>query len=176
MRLTLNIFLITIILLNFSSFNIQKNTFIKNNSEQEKILNSFLELSYKKINPNENSTILAIVPTYNNINYNDELIFSEEMADIEFFFKLKYSKNVNVIRIYYDNICQNILNLNQNNLIANQPPRSRKKTKFTNEVIIENIKNKNIYVYIFNRDFFRVSQNNDNNLKKLSDSTKCSIY
>jgi hypothetical protein len=176
MRLTLNIFLITIILLNFSSFNIQKNTFIKNNLEQKKILNSFLELSYKKINPNENSTILAIVPTYNNINYNDELIFSEEMADIEFFFKLKYSKNVNVIRIYYDNICQNILNLNQNNLIANQPPRSRKKTKFTNEVIIENIKNKNIYVYIFNKDFFRVSQNNDDNLKKLSDNTKCSIY
>jgi hypothetical protein len=172
----LNIFIIILILLNFFSFNVQKDIYIKNNLEQKLILSNFLELSNQKINSDINNVILALVPTYNNKNYNDELIFSEETGDVEYFFKLKYSKNLTVIRIYYDNKCQNILNLNQYGLVAKQPPLSRKENEFSSRLIIENVKNKNIYIYIYNKGFFKFSHENNINEKTLNNNTKCSIY
>ena len=172
----LNIFIIILILLNFFSFNVQKDIYIKNNLEQKLILSNFLELSNQKINSDINNVILALVPTYNNKNYNDELIFSEETGDVEYFFKLKYSKNLTVIRIYYDNKCQNILNLNQYGLVAKQPPLSRKENEFSSRLIIENVKNKYIYIYIYNKGFFKFSHENNINEKTLNNNTKCSIY
>ena len=172
----LNIFIIILILLNFFSFNVQKDNYIKNNLEQKLILSNFLELSNQKINSDINNVILALVPTYNNKNYNDELIFSEETGDVEYFFKLKYSKNLTVIRIYYDNKCQNILNLNQYGLVAKQPPLSRKENEFSSRLIIENVKSKNIYIYIYNKGFFKFSHENNINEKTLNNNTKCSIY
>lgn len=176
LSINLNIFIILLIFLNFLSFNVQKESYIKNNLVQKKILSNFLELSNQKINLDKNNIILALVPTYNDKNYNDELIFSEETGDIGNFFKIKYSKNITTIRIYNDSNCQNIFNLSQNKLVAKQPPLSRKINEFSNRLIIEDVKNKNIYVYIYNKVFFKFSHDNSVNKKNLSDNIKCSIY
>jgi hypothetical protein len=176
MKFISNVFFISIILLNYNSFNIQKSNYIQNNIEQKKIINNFLNLSYQKISPNDKNIILAMVPTFNGKNYNDEFIFSEEMNDIEHFFKIKYSKNVSVRRIYYDNNCQNIFNLDQNVIVGKQPPSSRKETIFTTKIIVKDANNHNIYVYSYNNGIFKVSKDNIINLKNLHNITKCSIY
>jgi hypothetical protein len=175
-KLILNILIVVIIFLNFNSLNVQKNIYIQNSFERDNILKNFLKLSDKKINQNDRNIILAMVPTFNNINYNDEIIFSEETRDLEFFFKIKYSKNITVLRIFYDDSCLNILSVNKNSIISKQPPTSRKEINFSNIKIIDNITDENIYVYLFNKDFFRISKDNLINQKKLSDNIKCYIY
>ena len=71
-----------------------------------------------KIIPQKNfrPVIFMIIDTYLDKNYNDEVIFSEEVADL--YFAVNYFTNQKVLaqRIYLDESCLNIININNNQI------------------------------------------------------------
>ena len=159
-------FIIILIILNFNSFSIQQDNHIKAEVEREKLLNEIA--NFYESNKNDKSEIFKtiifmILDTHLDQNYNDEVIFSEEVEDL--YFAVNYHTNKNVIakRIYKDDKCNNILSISGNEIsgLVTSKNRKFKEKQMTMFYQYTNMK-KDLYFYSDSK-FIKLSYDNTNN-------------
>lgn len=169
-NLFMRIFILLIIILNFNSFLIQKNNHVKAGLEREKILNE-VNLYFKNKGP---SNLFLKVNTFLEENYNDEVIFSEEVDDLVF--SIRYYTNGKVLgrRIFPSENCIDVIEIVDNKAYGNVPSRNRKLEERINIEMINDLKNRDIYLYNEGK-FFKIFKNNKIDYNVLSDEIKCKI-
>ncbi len=171
-------FIIILIILNFNSFSIQQGNHIKAEVEREKLLNEIA--NFYESNKNNKSeifqpVIFMILDTHLDQNYNDEVIFSEEVEDL--YFAVNYHTNKNVIakRIYKDDKCNNILSIGNNEIsgLVTSKNRKFKEKQMTIFYQYTNMK-KDLYFYSDSK-FIKLSYDNTNNYEIFQNNIKCQI-
>ena len=117
-----NSFIVIIVFFNFLSFQVQQQNHITANKVRDTILLKFSNFSKK----NDEMLVLTFIPTYIDNNYNDEVIFSEEVEDL--FFAVRYKTNKKVIagRIYNDKQCKKVLEIEDNSISGFVTSKNRK--------------------------------------------------
>ena len=166
-----NSFIIIVVFFNFLSFQVQQQNHITANKVRDQILSKFVNFSEK----NDKLLILTFIPTYIDNNYNDEVIFSEEVEDL--FFAVRYKTNKKVIagRIYNDKKCRKVLKIEDNNISGFVKSKNRKYKDKTKHVFYK-FSNKNRDIYLFKENkFIKLSYENNANLKILSKHLGCKI-
>ena len=119
--------------------------------------------------------VLTFIPTYIDNNYNDEVIFSEEVEDL--FFAVRYKTNKKVIagRIYNDKQCKKVLEIEDNSISGFVTSKNRKYRDKTKHVFYK-FSNKNRDIYLFKEnEFIKLSYENNANFKILSKHLGCKI-
>ena len=166
-----NSFLIIIVFFNFLSFLVQQQNHITANKIRDQILSKFVSFSKK----NDEMLILTFIPTYIHNNYNDEVIFSEEVEDL--FFAVRYKTNKKVIagRIYNDKKCEKVLDI-ENNSISGFVTSKNRKYKDKTKHLFYKFSNTNRDIYLFKENkFIELSYENNANFKILSKHLGCKI-
>jgi hypothetical protein len=166
----LSIFLFIFIFLNFNSFFIQKNNHIDANKKREEILIKVKNF-FKNKNP---SNLVMFIPTYLSNNYNDEVIFSEEVGDLNFAIRYITKGKVEGSRVFYSPKCANILNINNNSIYGYVPSRNKKNKNKILITLIDKIDNKDLYLF-YNNKFVKLTNNNLINNQTLNKNIKCSL-
>ena len=161
--------IISVIFLNFVSFQVQQQNHISANEERNKILSKFVNFVMDK----NDMIILSLIPTHIDNNYNDEVIFSEEVEDLFFAARFKTNKKVIASRIYNDKMCKRIIN-NDNNKISGFVTSKNRKYKEKTKHVFYKYSNKNRDIYLFNENkFIKLSYENNSNFKILSEQLGC---
>ena len=114
-----------------------------------------------------------ITPTHLKENYNDEVIFSEEVEDLYFAVNYVTNKNVLAKRIFYDRKCSKIINIENNSITGFITSRNRKYADKVKTTFYEfSLKDRDIYLY-HNSNFTKLTYNNFQNEKILMSKVKC---
>ena len=166
-----NSFIVIIVFFNFLSFQVQQQNHITANKVRDTILLKFSNFSKK----NDEMLVLTFIPTYIDNNYNDEVIFSEEVEDL--FFAVRYKTNKKVIagRIYNDKQCKKVLEIEDNSISGFVTSKNRKYRDKTKHVFYK-FSNKNRDIYLFKEnEFIKLSYENNANFKILSKHLGCKI-
>ena len=166
-----NSFIVIIVFFNFLSFQVQQQNHITANKARDTILLKFSNFSKK----NDEMLVLTFIPTYIDNNYNDEVIFSEEVEDL--FFAVRYKTNKKVIagRIYNDKQCKKVLEIEDNSISGFVTSKNRKYRDKTKHVFYK-FSNKNRDIYLFKEnEFIKLSYENNSNFKILSKHLGCKI-
>ena len=166
-----NSFIVIIVFFNFLSFQVQQQNHITANKVRDTILLKFSNFSKK----NNEMLVLTFIPTYIDNNYNDEVIFSEEVEDL--FFAVRYKTNKKVIagRIYNDKQCKKVLEIEDNSISGFVTSKNRKYRDKTKHVFYK-FSNKNRDIYLFKEnEFIKLSYENNANFKILSKHLGCKI-
>ena len=166
-----NSFIVIIVFFNFLSFQVQQQNHITANKVRDTILLKFSNFSKK----NNEMLVLTFIPTYIDNNYNDEVIFSEEVEDL--FFAVRYKTNKKVIagRIYNDKQCKKVLEIEDNSISGFVTSKNRKYKDKTKHVFYK-FSNKNRDIYLFKEnEFIKLSYENNANFKILSKHLGCKI-
>ncbi len=166
-----NSFIVIIVFFNFLSFQVQQQNHITANKARDTILLKFSNFSKK----NDEMLVLTFIPTYIDNNYNDEVIFSEEVEDL--FFAVRYKTNKKVIagRIYNDKQCKKVLEIEDNSISGFVTSKNRKYRDKTKHVFYK-FSNKNRDIYLFKEnEFIKLSYENNANFKILSKHLGCKI-
>ena len=166
-----NSFIVIIVFFNFLSFQVQQQNHITANKVREKILSKFVNFSKK----NDEILILTFIPTYVDNNYNDEVIFSEEVEDLFFAVRYKTKKKVIAGRIYNDKKCKKVLEIEDNRISGFVTSKNRKYKDKTKHVFYK-FSNTNRDIYLFKENkFIKLSYENNANFKILSKYLGCKI-
>ena len=166
-----NSFIVIIVFFNFLSFQVQQQNHITANKVREKILSKFVNFSKK----NDEILILTFIPTYVDNNYNDEVIFSEEVEDLFFAVRYKTKKKVIAGRIYNDKKCKKVLEIEDNRISGFVTSKNRKYKDKTKHVFYK-FSNTNRDIYLFKENkFIKLSYENNANFKILSKHLGCKI-
>jgi len=156
--------LFLIVLINYNAFNLQ----IKNNVESSKIRKNIIDdikIQYSKDNnTNNRATVFAKVPTTQEKNFNNELIFSEEVYDFNLALLISSDQKISGMRIYNDNECKKVLQIQKEEFSFYEPSRSKldknKKIDF-----IKYDKNFNYYIYNYKdkdkKNFYKIDNKSD---------------
>jgi len=156
--------LLLIVFINYNAFNLQ----IKNSVESSKIRKSIIEdikTQYSNDNDKNNrATVFAKVPTTQEKNFNNELIFSEEAYDFNLALLISSDEKISGMRIYYDNECKKVLQFENGEFSFYEPSRSKlDKNKKIDFIKYDN--NFNYYIYNFeNKDkkkFYKIDDKSD---------------
>ena len=116
-----------------------------------------------------------IIPTYLEDNYNDEVLFSEEVEDLYFAVNYVTKEKALAKRIYYDKKCSNIFNIN-NNLISGLVTSKNRKYKEKEKVTFYNFSSMDRNIYLYNNSrFIKLSYDNKINDEILKNNLKCRI-
>ena len=152
-NLFLKIFIIFIIFLNFNSFIIQKNNHVKAEFERNKIINDVNSFFKSK----DSANLFLIVKTFLKENYNDEVIFSEEVDDLVFAIRHYTKGKIFGRRIFFSNKCKDIIEIIDNKVYGKVPSRNRKIDGMIYMELNNNLKNKDIYLYN-DGNFFKINK------------------
>lgn len=169
-NLIVRIFILLTIFLNFNSFFVQKNNHVKAELEREKIIND-VNLYFK----NKNAANLFLkVNTFLKENYNDEVIFSEEVDDLVF--SIRYYSKGKILgrRIFLSTNCKDIIKIIDNKAYGNVPSRNRKIKGMVNIEMINDLKDQDIYLYN-EGNFLKINIGKQIDYNILSKELKCSI-
>ena len=173
------ILIILVTILNFNSFLIQQGNHIEAENERQILLGKVK--NFYDIEKTKNTSkvfkpiIFMIIDTYLDHNYNDEVIFSEEVEDLYFAVNFTTDQNVLAKRIYEDKKCKNIININNNRIVGLVTSKNRK----YNEKQIANFyeylnMDRDLYIYFKNK-FVKLTYDNEKNYKILKNYLKCQI-
>tara|TARA_B100000989_G_scaffold38329_1_gene24287 strand:- start:17273 stop:18418 length:1146 start_codon:yes stop_codon:yes gene_type:complete len=166
-----NSFIVIIVFFNFLSFQVQQQNHITANKVRDKILSKFVNFSKK----NDEMLILTFIPTYVDNNYNDEVIFSEEVEDLFFAVRYKTKKKVIAGRIYNDKKCKKVFEIEDNRISGFVTSKNRKYKDKTKHVFYK-FSNTNRDIYLFKENkFIKLSYENNANFKILSKHLGCKI-
>ena len=169
-NLFMRILIMLIIFLNFNSFLIQKNNHVKAEAERQKVIDDVN--SYFKTKNSAN--LFLIVNTFLKDNYNDEVIFSEEVDDLVFSIRYYTDDKILGRRIFYSKKCKDIIQIIDNKAYGKVPSRNRKIDEMIYIEMINDLKNRDIYLY--NKEkFFKINKGKMLNYNIISKELKCEL-
>ncbi len=171
------LFISLFLILNFNSFLVQQINHVNAEDKRDELLEKVSNFYNKKKNENTEKRYqpiyLMITPTHLKENYNDEVIFSEEVEDLYFAVNYVTNKNVLAKRIFYDRKCSKIINIENNSITGFITSRNRKYADKVKTTFYEfSLKDRDIYLY-HNSNFTKLTYNNFQNEKILMSKVKC---